>query len=152
MVLIWARYHEAELAHEHLLHLLRLSTVENLFDTHPPQGTNPLTVFQIDGNLGGTAAVCEMLLHSHDGIELLPALPSAWPSGSVEGLRARGGFEVAIDWEDGRLRRATLHSTHGLPCFVHGDVSVSGADEVRRDGGVAFDTSAGATYTLEPVA
>ena len=152
VVLIWARFHEAELAHEHLLHLLRLSTVENLFDTHPPQGTNPLTVFQIDGNLGGTAAVCEMLLHSHDGIELLPALPSAWPSGSVEGLRARGGFEVAIDWEDGRLRRATLHSTHGLPCFVHGDVSVSGADEVRRDGGVAFDTSAGATYTLEPVA
>jgi alpha-L-fucosidase 2 len=154
VVLIWARFHEGELAHEHLLHLLRLSTVENLFDTHPPQGTNPLTVFQIDGNLGGVAAVCEMLLQSHDGIELLPALPAAWPDGAVEGLRARGGFEVAIEWREGRLRRATLYSTHGRPCFVRGELAVTGAgdDVVRRDGGVVFDTVAGTTYTLEPLA
>ena len=150
VVLLWARFHEGELAHEHLLHLLRLSTVENLFDTHPPQGTNPLTVFQIDGNLGGTAAVCEMLLQSHEGIDLLPALPAAWPNGSVEGLRARGGFEVGMTWADGRVERATIHSTHGRPCFVRGEYSVEGIQADRRDGGTGFETVAGTTYTLEP--
>jgi alpha-L-fucosidase 2 len=155
VVLLWARFHEAELAHEHLLELLRLSTVENLFDTHPPQGTNPLTVFQIDGNLGGTAAVCEMLLQSHDGIELLPALPDAWQNGLVEGLRARGGFDVDIEWSSGRLRRATITSTHGRPCFVRGDVLVAAdgrsVDLSRRDGGVEFATTPGTAYTVEPV-
>jgi alpha-L-fucosidase 2 len=150
VVLLWARFHEAEHAHEHLLHLLRLSTVENMFDTHPPQGTNPLTVFQIDGNLGGAAAVCEMVLQSHDGLELLPALPAAWANGSVAGLRARGGFEIDLTWTDGRVERATILSTHGLPCFVHGDYMVDGARAERHEGGIAFDTVAGATYTLVP--
>ena len=151
VVLIWARFHEGALAHEHLLELLRLSTVENLFDTHPPQGTNPLTVFQIDGNLGGTAAVCEMLLQSHDGIELLPALPDAWPAGEVHGLRARGGFVVGLDWDGGRLRRALVTSTHGRPCLVRGEVTVDAPFD-RRDDGILFETTAGTTYTVEPVA
>ncbi len=151
VVLIWARLHEAALAYEHLLLLLRLSTVENMFDTHPPQGTNPLTVFQIDGNLGGTAAVCEMLVQSHDGIELLPALPAAWPSGEVRGLRARGGFEVALEWDGGDLKRATIVSTHGRPCFVRGDVHVDTEFE-QRDGGIVFETSAGAAYAIAPAA
>ncbi len=116
---LWARLGEGDLAYGQLLHLLRDHTERNLMDSSPPGGTNPLWTFQIDGNLGAVGAACELLVQSHDGgIELLPALPSAWPNGSVRGLRARGGFELDLSWRSGRLSAATLRSRRGLPIVL----------------------------------
>lgn len=127
----WARLHDGNHSYTLFQNLLKSGTLPNLWDTHPP--------FQIDGNLGGTAGVVEMLLQSHMGfIHLLPALPDEWSDGYVEGLLARGNFEVKIIWQKGCLQNIEIKSIAGERCILR-----------YKNTHVAFDTEKGSVYRLD---
>ena len=140
----WARLRDGDRAHKILRGLMTLvaetktiygnsggGVYSNMFCSHPP--------YQIDGNLGATAGYCEMLVQSHaDRIQLLPALPSAWPTGSVKGLCARGGFEVDIVWKDGKPMGVVIRSKSGQPCWV------TFGEKTWKS-----ETKAGVTYRLD---
>ncbi len=139
----WARLRDGDRAHKLLAGLLRDSTLPNLWDTHPP--------FQIDGNFGATAGMIEMLLQSQgDELRILPALPAAWPKGSVTGIRARGNVTVDIEWDGCGAKRFVLRAGHEGPLTVRSPMFEKPYD-------VAFDrgakpkslVTAGRTFTLD---
>jgi alpha-L-fucosidase 2 len=154
--------------------LLEHSTGRNLFDQHPfgPSMTSamrkstgaqpappakkerPTTIFQIDGNFGATASIAEMLLQSHEQeIAILPAWPAQWKTGSVRGLRARGGVEVDIAWKDGASVTATIRGTlTGQRRFrppANYRFLPSTTSKPALDGSIALDIERGKTYRLE---
>ena len=137
----WARFKDGDHAFKMVKTLLspavdesgneRGGSYTNLFDAHPP--------FQIDGNFGGAAGIAEMLVQSHTGnIELLPALPSELPSGTINGVCARGGFVLNMQWEEGKLQGLEVFSRAGAPCTLR-----YGDKEIR------FETEEGKTYKLD---
>ena len=147
---MWARLFDGEKVGENIQALLAHSTSINMFDMHPP--------FQIDGNFGGGAGIGEAVFQSECGeLHFLPALPPMWKSGSVKGLRARGGFEVSFDWAEGSLSSAKIISLAGQPAVIRTDkkitVTANGKNIplAKNNGTYSFDTEQGMVYTINVI-
>ncbi|OLF10337.1 glycosyl hydrolase family 95 catalytic domain-containing protein [Actinophytocola xanthii] len=137
----WARLLDGNHSHLMLSELLKTSTLDNLWDTHPP--------FQIDGNFGATAGVAEMLLQSHTGVvDVLPALPDQWADGSVRGLRARGDVTVDVDWTGGTPTRIQLAAGRSGPITVSSDLLAGRYEVVDSRGRPVRVTEADGTITI----
>jgi len=109
----FARLKEGKNAYQNLKLLISHFTTNTLLGLHPPN------IFQIDGNFGGVAGMCEMLLQSHKGLmRILPALPEEWGKGKISGLRARGGFIVNLEWKDGKVKKVKIYSKVGGKCNI----------------------------------
>lgn len=134
-IALWARLRDGNRSHKLLAGLVQSEIRPNLFDVAPP--------FQIDANFGYAAGVCEMLVQSHLGrIELLPALPDAWPTGSVRGMRVRGGVEIDLAWQDRRATSAVLRAS------VDGRHSLCAPKGQTIDGPDTVELKAGQTYSV----
>lgn len=147
-LLCCARLRDGEKCDQIIEQTMKKMILKNLFGNHPP--------FQIDCNFGFTAGVCEMLLQSHeDFVRILPALPSEWHMGEIQGLMARGNFEFSLNWKDGKLKEGTVKSNLGGKCRLCYDgkimlVTDENGNEIDVDyddkGITSFDTVKGATY------
>ncbi len=149
---LWARLLDGDRAHRLLENQLTTSTLENLFDTHPP--------FQIDGNMGAVSGMAEMLVQSHLGtINPLPALPTAWEDGSFDGLKARGNFEISANWNNNSLNLLKIKSGSGNDCYLEypgiTEAIITDANgnkitpEVVSENVVKFQTEVNGEYKVE---
>lgn len=148
-LLSYARLHQGNDCETIITNIIKKAILKNLFGTHPP--------FQIDGNFGYTAGVCEMLLQSHLGfIQLLPALPDSWKNGEIKGICARGGFEIDITWRDGKLKNGKVRSLLGNECKIAYDGKIilvedgegKEVETVFENGVTTFRTEKGKTYSI----